>query len=466
MYRHRLRDMQEWLHRQGRKPLILRGARQVGKSTLVRLFCEAATERDLLTVNLERHPQLAETFARNDPATVLDVIEAVSDRPRSDRTILFLDEIQAAPSAFASLRYFLEEMPELPIVAAGSLLEFLLSDHTFSMPVGRIQYLDLGPMTFTEFLRAAGQERLARAIETFDWTTGSTPRSPHPVVHQRLLELLRLYHFVGGMPEAVKTYAESRNLRAVSAVHASIIDTWRDDFPKYAARRDLTRMLRVFNFAARHAGRKVKYSNVSADDQSATIRRDIDLLAMARVIARVTHSQCSGLPLQADLKEKVFKLIFLDVGLMNAVCGLGWQTIAGQTETQLVNAGPGAEQFIGQHLQFLLADRPNRELTYWLREGRSNNAEVDYVCELGGRIVPIEVKAGRTGTLKSLHQFVAEKRVPFAVRFDTDLPALHTVEAEVRDGQGSERVRYPLLSLPLYLVERLPSLVEGLAARM
>ena len=279
-------------------------------------------------------------------------------------------------------------------------------------------------------------------------------------------ELLRLYYFVGGMPEAVKAYAESRNLRSVSTVHASIIDTWRDDFPKYASRRDLTRMLRVFNFAARHTGRKVKYSNVSRDDQSATIRRDIDLLATARVIARVTHSRCSGLPLQADLKEKVFKLIFLDVGLMNAVCGLGWQTLAGQTATQLVNAGPGAEQFIGQHLQFLLADRPNRELTYWLREGRSNNAEVDYVAEFGGRIIPIEVKAGRTGTLKSLHQFVAEKRVPFAVRFDADLPALHMVEADVRRGHGSQRIRYPLLSLPLYLVERLPRMVESLAARI
>ena len=321
-------------------------------------------------------------------------------------------------------------------------MEFMLSDHKFPMPVGRIEYLDLGAMTFTEFLRAVGQERLAREIEAFEWPSGGAPPAPHPTIHRRLLELLRVYHFVGGMPEAVKVSAESENLRAVSGVHASIIDTWRDDFPKYAARRDLTRMLRVFNFAARHAGRKVKYSNVSPDDQSATIRRDIDLLVMARVVAKVTHSQCSGLPLQADLQEKVFKLIFLDVGLMNAICGLGWQTIAGQTDTQLVNAGPGAEQFIGQHLQFLLAKRPNRELTYWLREGRSNNAEVDYVCELGGHIVPIEVKAGRTGTLKSLHQFVAEKQVPFAVRFDADAPALHTVEADVRRGQGTERVRY------------------------
>ena len=466
MYRHRLQDMKEWLLRAGRKPLVLRGARQVGKSTLVRLLAEAEPDRDLLTVNLERHPQLADTFAGNDPATVLNVLEAVSDQSVSERTVLFLDEIQAAPCAFASLRYFLEEMPELPIVAAGSLMEFMLSDHTFSMPVGRIQYLDLGAMTFTEFLRAVGQQRLARQIHTFELSSDAAPPAPQPAIHQRLLELLRLYHFVGGMPEAVSVYAESRRLRAVSAVHAGIIDTWRDDFPKYAVRRDLTRMLRVFNFAARQVGRKVKYSNVSPDDQSATIRRDIDLLAMARVIAKVTHSHCSGIPLQAELKDKVFKLIFLDIGLMNAVCGVGWQTLSGQTDTQLVNAGPGAEQFIGQHLQFLHAGRPNRELTYWLREGRSSNAEVDYVCEFGGRVVPIEVKAGRTGTLKSLHQFVAEKRTPVAVRFDAEPPSLHTVDAQVRRGRGSERVRYRLVSLPLYLVERLPRIVEELHARL
>ena len=466
MHRHRLHNLREWLRRSGRKPLVLRGARQVGKSTLVRLLCEAETDRDLLTVNLERYPQLADAFACNDPVAILNVIEAVSGQARSERTVLFLDEIQAAPNAFVSLRYFLEEMPELPVVAAGSLMDFMLSDHGFSMPVGRIDYLDLGAMTFTEFLHALGEDRLVLEIESFEWTSGDAPPGLHPVVHQRLLELVRLYQFVGGMPEAVKAYSETRSLRAVGAMHAGIIDTWRDDFPKYAARRDLTRMLRVFNFAASQVGRKVKYSNVSPDDQSATIRRDLDLLAMARVIAKATHSQCAGLPLQADLKEKVFKLIFLDIGLMNAISGLDWQTITGQTETQLVNAGPGAEQFIGQHLQFHLAERPNRELTYWLREGRSNNAEVDYVCEFGGHIVPMEVKAGRTGKLKSLHQFVADRWVPFAVRFDTEPPALHTVDASVRRGHGSEQVRYRLLSLPLYLVERLPSLVSSLAARM
>lgn len=465
MHRHQLQDLQEWLKRPKRYALVVRGARQVGKSTLVEAFCESAG-CELLTANLERHPDLAGIFSGNDPAAILNLLEARFNKRLSDRTVLFLDDVHAAPRAFASLRYFCEELPEQPVVAAGSLLEMMLSAQPVPMPVGRIEYLHLGPMTFTEFLKAVGQDRLAEVIAAFAWLSSGQSSSPlPPLVHQCLIRLLRLYCFVGGMPEAVQAYAESEDLRDVASVHGSILDAYRDDFPKYVARRDMTRMLRVFNFAASQGGPKVGYSKVSPEASSATIRDDVDLLEKACVIAKVTHSHCSGLPLQAGLNEKVFKLIFLDVGLMNAVCGLNWETIASQSETELANAGSGAEQFVGQHLQYLLAQRPNRELTYWLRNGRSNNAEVDYVVEFGGRIVPIEVKAGHAGRLKSLHQFVAEKQVPLAVRFNSDLPTLQTVEAEVRRGKGSERVRYPLLSLPLYLVERLPQIVEMAAEK-
>ncbi len=459
MDRHQTADLRTWLQSPRRKPLVIRGARQVGKSTLVERFAEAEG-RGLSTINLERHPGLDETFASNDPVAIMNLLGSIVGAPSTPDGILFLDEIQAVPAAIASLRYFLEELPALPVVAAGSLMEFALADHAFSMPVGRVDYLNLGPMTFTEFLGAVGKEGLARAINAFTWPPGEETSIP-PVVHERLLSQLRLYQYVGGMPEAVRAFAESGSLRTVGDVHAGIVETYRDDFPKYAPRRDMTRMLRVFNFAARQLGRKVKFSNVSPHDQSATVRGDIDLLAMARVIAKVTHSACSGLPLQADLKENVFKLLFLDVGLMNAVCGVGWETIQGAGNRELINTGRGAEQFVGQHLQFLFARRVNRELTYWLREGRSSNAEVDYVVELGGEIVPVEVKAGRAGTLKSLHQFVAEKRPPLAVRFDASPPSGQEVRADVRSKRGAETVRYRLLSLPLYLVERLPDLVKA-----
>lgn len=269
----------------------------------------------------------------------------------------------------------------------------------------QLQYLHMGPMTFSEFLAALGETKLHEIVTQYQLGDDIAE-----VTHKRLLELLRNYYFVGGMPEAVAAFADTQSFQPVSEIHNAIIETYREDFPKYGKNRDPNRMLTVFNFAARHVGIKVKYSNISAQDQSATLKKDLELLCMARIISKVIHSHCSGLPLQASLEEKVYKLLFLDVGLMNAICGLNWRTIAQWDDTKLINEGTIAEQFIGQHLQHLLADSPNRELTYWLREGRSANAEVDYVIALEGQIIPIEVKAGASGSMKSLHQFMAENK--------------------------------------------------------
>ena len=453
MLRQQLPFLTRWLHNKNRKPLVIRGARQVGKSTLVQLFAEQQG-MTLLTANLERYPALASTFASNDPEKVLQQIEALPRMPPiNEQALLFLDEIQAVPEAIPALRYFYEDRPQLPVVCAGSLLEFVLAAHQFSMPVGRVQYLHMGPMTFSEFLLALGENKLYQVVTEFQLGDDIGV-----LVHQRLLELLRSYYFVGGMPEAVAVFADTRRYQPVSDVHHSIIETYRDDFPKYGKYRDHHRMLDVFNFAARHVGVKVKYSNISREDQSAALKKDLELLCMARVISKVMHSHCSGLPLQANLDEKVYKLLFLDVGLMNAICGLNWSTLSQFDELKLVNEGAIAEQFIGQHLQALLADSPNRELTYWLREGRSANAELDYVVALAGQIIPIEVKAGASGSMKSLHQFMAEKQAPFAVRFDADLPAVSTVNTLVNSNNQQQAVSYRLVSLPLYLVERLGTL--------
>lgn len=458
MNRKQLIELQKWIGKSHRKPLVIRGARQVGKSTLIDLFAQHQ-QMPLAQINLERHFDLSRAFDSKDPRTILNVLEALPGVAAvSGDSLLFLDEIQAVPASIATLRYFYEDMPELAVVCAGSLLEYALRDHQFSMPVGRVEYLHMGPMTFTEFLEALGETRLLATIVEFTLDT-----EINPVVHRRLMELLRHYFFVGGMPEAVSVFAATRSLQDVSDVHNSIIQTYREDFPKYIGSRSLSRVQHVFNFAARNVGKKVKYSQYSNDDTSATIKTDIELLCLARVLSKVIHSHCSGLPLQADMQAKIYKLIFLDIGLMNAICGLNWNSIARVPDSALVNEGAMAEQFVGQHLLELLADTPNRELNYWLREGRSNNAELDYVIAVNGRIVPIEVKAGATGSLKSLHQFVGEKLAteasPLAVRFDSNLPGRQTVRTRIKKGDRGRDIEYQLLSLPLYLVERLPALV-------
>jgi uncharacterized protein len=457
MNRKQLKSLANWLNAEDRKPLIVRGARQIGKSTLVRLFAEQR-QRPLAEVNLERYPELNAVFEALNPQEILNQLEALPKMPAiAADSLLFLDEIQAAPAAIAALRYFYEERRDIPVISAGSLMEFALSERRLSMPVGRIQYLHMGPMTFTEFLEALGENKLKEVVESYAFGA-----ELGPIVHKRLLDLLRSYYFVGGMPGAVSVYARSRKFSDVGSVHNSIIETYREDFQKYAPSRNLVRMQHVLNFVARNVGTKVKYANVLKDVHSSTVRQDIDLLSMARVISKVVHTHASGLPLQADLDEKVYKLLFLDVGLMNAICGLGWKTLSKLDDIQLVNEGAIAEQFIGQHLQELLAENPNRELTYWLREGRASNAEVDFVMAFESRIVPIEVKAGGRGSLRSLHQFVGEKHVPLAVRFDSNPPSMQTVSATIQIGDRAADVKYRLLSLPLYLVEKVADVVRDL----
>ncbi|MDP2286484.1 MAG: AAA family ATPase, partial [Pseudohongiella sp.] len=307
MNRRQLILLDKWHKKANRKPLVVQGARQVGKSTLIELFTQQH-KLPLAAVNLERFFDLTPAFDSNDPRTILNTLEALPKIGSIQaQSLLFLDEIQAVPEAIPALRYFYEDMPELAVVCAGSLLEYALRDHHFSMPVGRVEYLHMGPMTFTEFLDALDEPRLLATINEY-----APGQSINPVIHQRLLELLRHYFYVGGMPEAVGVFGDTRSLQEVSDVHSSIIQTYREDFPKYIGSRSLSRMQHVFNFAARNIGKKVKYSQFSSDDASVTIKTDLELLCMARVLSKVVHSHCNGLPLQAETEDKIYKLLFLD----------------------------------------------------------------------------------------------------------------------------------------------------------
>ncbi len=445
-----------WFAKTRRKPLVLRGARQVGKSTLVRRFA-LKNHLPLHEINLERHMGMDDTFKTLDMDQIIRELEGVIGANVRKGGVLFLDEIQATPHALQSLRYFYEERPNLPVIAAGSLLEFTLSDHPFSMPVGRIEYHHLGPMSFKEFLHALDPE-LERHISAHTLDK-DIPGS----VHEKLKIRQREYLFTGGMPEAVLAYKETGSLTEVSEVHRSISETYQDDFSKYARHRELALMQRVFTSIPRMLGKKVKYSNIAREQRSKETKAVIELLTKARVCHAVCHSHCSGVPLYADINEKSYKLLFMDVGLANHICGNDWITIQSFVESELVNEGAMAEQFVGQHLIHMRNEAPR--LCYWLREGKTANAEVDYVLSRGNLILPIEVKAGKSGSLKYLQQFALQKNATLTARFDLNMPSIQDVRHTTITPNGRAVAAFRLLSLPLYMVEELPRLVDRLRQR-
>ena len=439
--------LSKWLRKKRRKPLILRGARQVGKSTLVQEF---ARKNDLVLheINLERHLHLDKAFQSLDTKKILMELEIVTGQPiHGDGHLLFLDEIQATPHALAALRYFYEDLPGLPVISAGSLLEFTLAKHSFSMPVGRVEYHYICPLRFSEFLGY-----LEPSLEK--WREAACNFEKIPVTaHQNLLSKLREYLFVGGMPEAVMEYGESGSLASVQEIHRSIVETYQDDFAKYANHSELVRLQRIFSQVPRNIGKKVKYVNFSREERSRETKAAIELLCRAQVCTKVHASDCSGIPIHSGIKEGIYKLLSMDVGIVNYLCGLRWDEISNAQEVTLINEGPLAEQFIGQHLATLGPGKP--ELHYWLREGRANNAEVDYVLQQGAQLLPVEVKAGASGSLKSLQQFALEKGSAQAIRFDLNPPSKLEVVAKARSKDSVETVGFELRSLPLYAVEGL-----------
>lgn len=448
--RQELDYLSTWLNQTGRKPLVIRGARQVGKSTLVRELAKSENA-PLFTANLERNPELCAAFERGEPRRVLATLELLTGRSiEPGKTLLFIDEIQASPDALAALRYFHEEMPNLRVVAAGSLMEIAFADTRFTMPVGRVEYMHLGPMTFEDFVAAVGGAKLAAHLRE---VSPAELESAFPeAVHRKCLELLARYWVVGGLPEAVASYAgfaadDASALSHVHRVQQSIVATYRDDFAKYShgGARDRTRM--VFDALPGMVGRKFKYSQVSRDHRAGELADALSRLCMARVAYRVAHSAANGPPLAAEANPRSFKCLYLDVGLMCSALGLNLLDLGGMDMT-LVNGGALAEQFVGQQLLFGDAPYVTPELHHWAREAPGASAEVDYIAAVGKVVVPIEVKAGTSGSLRSLHRFLQEKRRDFALRFNADRPSLLQDRKKLADGTP---VNYRLLSLPLYL---------------
>ena len=445
MKRDALDYLKNWRIRSDRKPLVVRGARQVGKTFLIRQFAQEAFD-DLIEVDFENERDVAGYFTKPDMRDCIKLLEAHYGRTISPgRTLLFLDEIQAAPAVLARLRYFYEQLPDLHVVATGSLLEFVLENHDFSMPVGRMEYLHLGPMKFTEFLKAVGDIALVTIMNDY------TPGQDFPAgIHRRLVNRLKEFLVVGGMPESISHYIETRSHLASERARQSILQTFTDDFAKYGEKVNRQHLVTVFHAIPRVIGQKLKYVNLSREIRAADLEHAIHMLALARLCSRVHHTAANGIPLDAQLNRKVFKLLSLDTGLALSALGLN----AADLETldlMLANAGAIMEQFIGQHLMYRQDMFRQPELHYWIREQPSSSAEIDYVINVGAHVVPIEVKAGKTGTLRSLHQFMNTHESPLALRFNLDLPSLTQAEGSLPTGQPYS---YPLLTLPVYMVEQ------------
>lgn len=390
-----VRKLLAWKTQERRKPLILRGARQVGKTWSVMDFGRNHFAGAVHVVDLEKRPDWHRLFEGNLDATrILSELEILLNaRISPGHDLLFLDEIQSCPRAIMALRYFHEEIPELHVIAAGSLIEFAMQNLSF--PVGRVQFLTLHPMSFAEFLLATGNAIAADVVL-------SPPRKQPETVHTLLLEELRRYLFIGGMPESIQAYAHSGKLRDAFEVQSELISAFRQDFSKYAPHADKRCLNAVLSSTARSVGHQIKYTSLAEGFTNPTIKKAFDLLCLAQVVSRVPAASPAGLPLGASASERKFKALMLDIGLMQHLCGMPVDVEFGRTDLLTIYRGAMAEQFVGQELVAAGQD----PLYYWAREAKSSSAEVDYLAVANGKILPVEIKSGAAGRLRSLHMLL------------------------------------------------------------
>jgi predicted AAA+ superfamily ATPase len=306
------------------------------------------------------------------------------------KDLLFFDEIQECPKAIISLRYFYEQTPELHVIGAGSLLEFALQDISF--PVGRVQLLSMYPLNFYEFLLATGKQLLSDTIL-------EKPGGLSPNIHNLLLDELKKYFFIGGMPECVKKYVETNSMVDVFDIQSDLINTFRQDFSKYATYSNKRCLNSVLDSVSKNVGRQIKYSNLAEGFTNPTIKKAFELLETARLFKRVCSSNPNGIPINANRSEKTFKAIMLDIGLFSRLSGFSISTEFNKTSLLSIFKGAMAEQFIGQEM----ISAGHIDLHYWSRQAKSSTAEVDFLIEKQNEIIPIEVKSGAGGSLRSLH---------------------------------------------------------------
>lgn len=452
MYYKRIIDhyLSEWAARSVHKPILLRGARQVGKSTAVQHLGE--TFKYYVEINLEKQTSYKDLFLKDlNVKRIVPQMAAMCGIPIvPNETLLFIDEIQESPEAIMALRYFKEDMPGLHVIAAGSLLEFVLDDiPTFG--VGRIHSMYMFPMTFDEFLLANGEHLLMEARGQ------ANVEAPLPTpLHDKLVGLIRTFMLVGGMPEAVAKWVETHDFLQCQEVQDDIITGYEADFPKYKKKVDPRLMMVTMKSAATQVTKKFVYSRVPGEYKTAEVKKAIDLLIKAGILIPVTHTSGNGLPLGDEADEGIRKMLLLDTGLMLRLLNMTMgdtSAITAQiltaTASDMVNKGPIAEMLAGLEMLHYLTPNLHHDLYYWVRQAKNSTAEIDYLLPWNMKVLPFEVKAGVQGGMRSLWDFMREKKLDHAVRCSLE----NFGEFDYIDAEDESTVRHVDIC-PLYALSQ------------
>ncbi len=457
MYYKRIIDnsLEEWMNDPERKPLLLRGARQVGKSTTVRHLAEKFS--NFIEINFEQSPEYRAIFEQNlNIERIVNEIGALADKEiTAGKSLLFFDEIQMCPNAIMALRFFKEDMRQLHVIAAGSLLEFAL-DELPTFGVGRIHSMYMYPMTFDEFVMAQGNLQLIKLRNS------ATPTSPlQPAIHNKLVKLLKIYMLVGGMPEVVDRWVRTNDYVQCQQLQNDIIVSYENDFPKYRKKIDPLLLRATLYNTAIQATKKFVHSKVG-DYRATGVKDALRLLSMAGLIVSVTRTDANGIPLGSEADSSYRKYFPLDPGLMMRMLYLSEGDAQSLTSliltgenVDVVNKGPMAEMIAGLEMLRYRSPHLRHELYYWARTERNSIAEVDYVGVNSGTVLPMEIKAGTQGGMKSLWLFMRQKRLSQAVRC-----SLENFGQFSRIDQDNDNAEYHVTICPLYAVSQLPRLLS------
>jgi uncharacterized protein len=412
----------EWKNKSDRKLLLLRGARQVGKSTAVQELSKYF--ENYVEINFESQLEVHQFFKGNlNPDSICENLSLYFNTPIiPGKTLLFFDEIQSCLPAISSLRFFYEKLPTLHLISAGSLLEFAL-EQLPSFGVGRVRSVFMYPLSFDEFLGSLGEQKLVELKRK------SNSKNPLPLpFHHKLIDYFKKFLIIGGMPEAVSVYASGGSFLDVQSILDDLLISIKADFAKYKQKVPSTRITEVFESIIHQNGGKFIYTKAATQTSLSQIKGAVQLLFMAGLVIPITHSSANGVPLGAEIDEKKRKYILFDTGLYQRFLDLNAGQILAQDDFDSINKGAIAEMYVG--LEYLKYGSPfqHENLYYWHRENANSNAEVDYVISQNQQVIPIEIKASKKGAMQSLFQFMKEKNSPKGIRISlenfTEIPPI------------------------------------------